>query len=143
MKKVSYLFLLCFVNFISIAYAQDINVSVNDKEVITKEECPFSINGICITEDVGGVDLSFVNDSEDEPNYAKFTNYNSKMVTVVYDISLDGRTTARGTIVLDSIGTQGSIKLIELKKIDKSGSFYTIIDIRRFKNEGLIVRFLK
>ena len=35
MKKVSYLFLLCFVNFISIAYAQDINVSVNDKEVIT------------------------------------------------------------------------------------------------------------
>lgn len=143
MKKVSYLFLLCFVNFISIANAQDINVSVNDKEVITKEECPFSINGICITEDVGGVDLSFVNDSADKPNYAKFTNYNSKMVTVVYDISLDGYTAARGTIVLDSIGTQGSIKLIELQKIDTSGGFKTIVDIRRFKNEGLIVRFLK
>ena len=141
MKKVSYLFLLCFVNFISIAYAQDINVSVNDKEVITKEECPFSINGICITEDVGGVDLSFVDDSE--ANYAKFTNYNSKMVTVVYDISIDGDTKTRGTIVLDSIGTQGSIKLIELQKYYTSGGYMHTIDIRRYGNKGLIVRFLK
>ena len=138
MKKVCYLFLLCFVNFISIAYAQDINVSVNDKEVITKEECPFSINGICITEDVGGVDLSFVNDSEDDQNYAKFTNYNSKRVTVTYEISLYDETTARGTIVLDSIGTQGSIKLIKLRTYNNG-----YIDIRKFKNEGLIVRFLR
>ena len=143
MKKVCYLLLLCFVNFISIAYAQDINVSVNDKEVITKEECPFSINGICITEDVGGVDLIFVKEDSnnyESNNYAKFTNYNSKRVTVTYEISLYDETTARGTIVLDSIGTQGSIKLIELERATSGGYYHKIKD---FKNEGLIVRFLR
>ena len=49
-----------------------------------QQECPFRINGICSTEDIGGVSFEKKNDREGYVSYDYLaTNYNSFPVTVL------------------------------------------------------------
>ncbi len=80
---------------------------------VQNPECPYRINGICVSEDIGGVDARIV--YHDDCTWVMFTNYNDFRVTVLYEIgesygfsgglyhTPDGTT---GTIVLDAEGAR-------------------------------------
>lgn len=82
-----------------------------------QQECPYRINGICVSEDIGGVDARII--YHDNCTWVLFTNYNNFRVTLLYEIgesygfsgglyhTADGTT---GSIVLDVEGTR-EIKL--------------------------------
>ena len=90
MKKI----LLLFVFFCSIILCDgqnrnninNINININNQDFDNppKKECPYSINGICITEDIGGVTSSIV--YEDDCTWVVFTNYNNFPVNVLYEV---------------------------------------------------------
>ena len=132
--------LLCFCY---IGYCQDVKVNINNQEQTGNADCPYRINGICSTEDIGGVDVQFyfnkVDDWCDQWNirgntYALFTNYNTFPVTVLFEITYgSGENDIRkGNIVL---GIEGS------KQIDLYSRTY---DYTRLCNvKGIIVRKLQ
>lgn len=103
MKGLTNFFLIAVLSALcTFGYCQDVKVNINNQEASVKKDCPFSINGICITEDVGGVDVEF------RDGKMILTNYNNFPVTVVWQItyhesscctSLDG-TTKKGNVVL-------------------------------------------
>ena len=82
-----------------------------------QQDCPYMINGICSTQDIGGVDVTII--YENNCTWALFKNYNDFRVTVLYEVgesygfsgglyhTSDGTT---GSIVLDVEGTK-KIKL--------------------------------
>lgn len=86
----------------SMANCQDVKVNINNSEATVGDDCPYRLNGICITEDVGGVDTEIV--YANDGIWAVFMNYNSFPVTVIYLIrnSRDERYEKTGTIVLGS-----------------------------------------
>lgn len=137
MKKL--LCIAAFAGMISIGYCQDVKVNINNQEATAKEDCPYRINGICSTEDIGGVDVQFLFGKEEKCtwgcNYAIFTNYNTFPVTVLYEIewrigsSVKSKT---GSIVL---GVDGS-KRIELEDYGDDLS-------PRSSVKGIIVRKLQ
>lgn len=107
MKKLLVLFALVGISFLG--YSQDVKVNINNQDASIKDDCPYRINGICSTEDIGGVDVIIDKYSSGRPT-ATFTNYNPFPVTVLYecdynrpgsDYSRDHKT---GTIV---IGVEG------------------------------------
>lgn len=68
-----------------LVHSQNVNVLINNQETSTSNEtCPYSINGICISEDVGGVDASII--YADDCTWVVFTNYNTFPVTILYEI---------------------------------------------------------
>ena len=88
MKKL--LCIAAFAGLFGFGYCQDVKVNINNQEATTKEDCPYRINGICSTEDIGGVDVQFSFKVTDEYGHgdtkAVFTNYNNFPVTVLYQI---------------------------------------------------------
>ena len=74
-----------------------------------KDDCPYRINGICATEDIGGVDADL---SEDD--YLILTNYNDFPVTALWEVKNNGQCygsyakTQAGTTVL---GVSGQKKI--------------------------------
>lgn len=119
MKKV-FLFFILVGLFLVHCNAQNIIQITNNGKSNSNEknqECPYRINGICISEDIGGVDARIV--YHDDCTWVVFKNYNNCRVTILYEIgesygfsgglyhTTDGTT---GTIVLDVEGTR-EIKL--------------------------------
>lgn len=88
MKKLFMLFAVFGCSILG--YSQDvrvnnINVNISDQNGNTNyQECPYRINGICITEDVGGVDANII--YADNCTWVVFTNYNTFPVTILYEI---------------------------------------------------------
>ena len=75
--------------------------SSNNSNEQSQEECPFRINGICSTEDIGGVDVSFVQDDHYDV-YISLKNYNNSNVTVLIQYYIDdyGKTCTENLVVL-------------------------------------------
>ena len=57
-----------------------VKVNINNQDGTATDNCPYRINGICATEDIGGVDV------ETDAGGLKFTNYNGFPVTVLWYI---------------------------------------------------------
>lgn len=74
--------------FVTCCYGQDVKVNINNNDVTTKDDCAFRINGICSSEDIGGVDLEFVTETLQYCSniYANLTNYNSFPVSVIFKV---------------------------------------------------------
>lgn len=83
MKKLFLLFPLISISIF--AYSQDVKVNINNQEAFMNEECAYRINGICSSEDIGGVNVDIL--FADEVTWAVFTNYNEYPVTILYEIS--------------------------------------------------------
>ncbi|MBQ6978123.1 MAG: hypothetical protein IJQ18_05780 [Paludibacteraceae bacterium] len=81
MKK---LLLFALVGMSIFTYSQDVRVNINNQDAVLKDDCAYRINGICSSEDIGGVnvDIQFA----DEVTWAVFTNYNEFPVTILYEI---------------------------------------------------------
>lgn len=77
--------LLCFSQNIIQVTGNNSNTSNNQDQ----EECPYRINGICSTEDIGGVEFEF---SFIHPyTYLTLTNYNNTTVSVLFELDYSGR----------------------------------------------------
>ena len=78
----------------SFGYSQDVKVNINNQDATTKDDCPYRINGICATEDIGGVNVDFVVGTDEtgkyERHYMVLTNYNSFPVNVLWQIEYTG-----------------------------------------------------
>ncbi|MBQ2189175.1 MAG: hypothetical protein II401_11550 [Bacteroidales bacterium] len=95
MKKVLLVAAMLFAGMFTFCNAQDVNVNINNQDYTNNNDCEFKINGICSSEDIGGVDVSFISknnrfkedyrgvDYEVCDIYVLFTNYNSFPVTVL------------------------------------------------------------
>ena len=137
MKKVSKLFVtalllsLCF-----FGYCQDVKVNINNQEQTGKDDCPYRINGICSTEDIGGVDVELITDELNRPAI-KLTNYNEFPVTVLW--SIESKHSGYGTSgCIDKVGT--TVVGVNGTKTINIG--YSSCYIREYSLNGLIVRKL-
>lgn len=72
--------LLCFSQNIIVTNGNNSNTSNNQDQ----EDCPYRINGICSTEDIGGVEFEFI--FENNYNYLRLTNYNNTTVSVLFEL---------------------------------------------------------
>ena len=78
--------LLCFSQNIIVANGNNSNTSNNQDQ----EECPYRINGICSTEDIGGVEFEFI--FENNYNYLRLINYNNTTVSVLFELDYKATT---------------------------------------------------
>lgn len=86
MKKTFCVIITLFLVFPCIAQ-NIIQVTNNDRNnSTTPKECEYRINGICSSEDIGGVDVDITYDEADHTTYAVFKNYNKCSVSVLYEI---------------------------------------------------------
>lgn len=76
----------------SLGYSQDVKVNINNQDANAKDDCPYRINGICATEDIGGVNVDFIHKAGDNDNcYCMvLTNYNNFPVNVLWQIEYTG-----------------------------------------------------
>ena len=146
MKKA--MLLIACVGMMSYGYCQDVKVNINNQEASTREECPYRINGICSTSDIGGVDVEFVAEGVENSGkyniYAVFTNYNSSAVSVLYEIGnsfsnersiyLEGTPTYNGTTGSIAIPVNGTKKV----KIHSNGCCPSLT--QSYQINGMIVR---
>lgn len=91
--------LLCFSQNIIQVTGNNSNTSNNQDQ----EECPYRINGICSTEDIGGVEFEFMS-KESSPyiDYYTLSNYNNFTVSVLVEYTVDGiRYTASNVLQAD------------------------------------------
>lgn len=102
MKKL--FFVLSLIGICSLGYAQDVNVNINNSGY---NDCPYRINGICASEDIGGVEINFT--AKNFCHYLDLDNYNSFTVTVLWQLEYynkayekDGRTTKTGSCVISA-----------------------------------------
>ena len=144
--------LFAFAGLLTYGHCQDVSVSVNNQDATTnpKQDCAYKINGICSTEDIGGVDVEIIDEDIDERGntnvYAVFTNYNSSAVTVVYEIGNDYASDLkymRGKPSADektgSISLQQNSSKRVLLHHDAYAHEYTLL----YSIRGLIVRRIK
>lgn len=140
MKK-KYIAILTMVLFAFSSQAQNIIQISSDKEnrenSNQKKECEYKINGICSTEDIGGVDVDFNFDQDKyyEQNLV-LTNYNNSTVTVLWELEYNGdasecneNDTKTGSTVIKASET----KEVSLHKCYKG----------RWSLKGMIVRKIK
>ena len=80
--------LFCFSQNIIVANGNNSNTSNNQDQ----EECPYRINGICSTEDIGGVEFEFIRSEKISPlvDYYTLSNYNNFTVSVLVEYTIDG-----------------------------------------------------
>lgn len=83
MKKVLLLTTMFFVGMFTYCYGQDVRVNINNQDYSSNNDCEYKINGICSSEDIGGVDVEFSDGVDGRGYYVVFTNYNSFPVTVL------------------------------------------------------------
>ena len=110
MKKIFLLFALVGMNVL--AYSQDVKVNVNNQDATVKDDCPYRINGICATEDIGGVEAEF-SPRHGYGHWLQLTNYNNFPVNVLWKIDYTGTSDCEGktgNIVL-GVGGQKEISL--------------------------------
>lgn len=97
MKKVFLVATMLFAGLFTYCFGQNVNVNINNQDYSSNKDCDFKINGICSSEDIGGVDIQGLDkydeagtDREGNPiyyinHYAVLTNYNDFPVTVLID----------------------------------------------------------
>ena len=85
-----FLMILVIIGFGLDGFGQNTVVIQNDgKTNPTEDKCPDRVNGICITEDIGGVTaepIKWNHDPTVNSAQVKFTNYNNSVVTVAYEV---------------------------------------------------------
>ena len=117
-------------------YGQDVKVNINNNDATTTDDCAYRINGICSSEDIGGVDVELHNGEGEGKIFMKLTNYNSFPVTVLWSLKYirnnDDRNgeTKTGTTVL---GVSGQ-KDVHISSYPYFTSYWSV--------EGMIVRKL-
>lgn len=115
MKKIFLLFALVGMNVL--AYSQDVKVNINNQDGTAKDDCPYRINGICATEDIGGVEVEFIQEETYQYHWDYFivlTNYNNFPVNVLWQIEFNYKDySANGTIKTGNvvIGIEGQKKI--------------------------------
>lgn len=128
--------LILLLGMITCVNAQNIiqisNNGTNNKNN-TEKDCDFKINGICSSEDIGGVSAEV----DGRGIIMELTNYNQFPVTVLYKVECtrgdrDGESRT-GSVVLGAAGSDKDEKKIDLR----DGT------ISLWKLEGIIVRKLK
>lgn len=143
MKKLFLLFALVGMNIL--AYSQDVKVNINNQDATAKDDCPYRINGICATEDIGGVDIEVSYNSSDNSNICKLTNYNSFPVSVLLALEYNdiksplNEEKKTSTIVLGVEGVK-EIKLPRAQYVSGEGTCY--YSASHWSVIGLIVRKL-
>ena len=94
MKKVFMVTMMLFVGMFTYCYGQDVRVNINNQDA-TNNDCGYKINGICASEDIGGVEIQGLVKYEKRTiyektkycsmQYALLTNYNDFTVTVLVE----------------------------------------------------------
>lgn len=118
--------------FITYCNAQDVKVNINNQDATVQDDCVYRINGICSSEDIGGVNVDV---DGGNGNCLRFKNYNGFTVTVLYECvyynpvtnSSYWKDTICGVIVLEAKGE---------KSVNLTG------DSRYWSVKGIIVRKL-
>ncbi|MBP5496135.1 MAG: hypothetical protein J6X98_03090 [Bacteroidales bacterium] len=93
MKKTTKFFItVLLLGIYSLGYSQDVKVNINNQDATAKDDCPYRINGICATEDIGGVNVDFIQEGDRWPYsfYIVLTNYNGFPVNVLWQIEYTG-----------------------------------------------------
>ena len=129
MKK--FLLLFAFIGISFLGYGQDVKVNINNQDVTTKDDCPYRINGVCVTEDIGGVDAKFIDTCLGCNTYKPaliLTNYNLFAVNVLWSVQ-HGNVIQNGVIVLGA-------------EAEKTINLPSGVSPRDFSINGLIVRKL-
>lgn len=85
MKKILMVAAMLFAGMLTYCYGQDVKVNINNQDYSTNNG-EFKINGISSSEDIGGVDVEFIDNHFDSFS-VKFTNYNPFPVTVLAIVS--------------------------------------------------------
>lgn len=116
----------------SFCNAQDVKVNINNQDATVTDDCAYRINGICSSEDIGGVDVEmFYNNGVK----MRLTNYNSFPVTVLWSLEYKRNTSDHngekktGNTVL---GVSGQKEIF----ISDANYYYS----SNWSLEGLIVR---
>ena len=81
--------LLCFSQNIIVANGN--NTTDNQNQI--QDDCPYRINGICSTEDIGGVEFEFIvseKSYDKKVDYYTLSNYNNFTVSVLVEYTVDG-----------------------------------------------------
>ena len=88
MKKLVLVLVAMFPLF---CFSQNITVTTDSNILSPQNECPYSINGICSTEDIGGVDIRFeyVWDGSRSYLYLVLENYNNFTVSVLVEYTYE------------------------------------------------------
>lgn len=125
--------LLCFSQNIIVANGNNSNTSNNQDQ----EECPYRINGICSTEDIGGVDIRFeyvkdgvITTSSNDYVHLVLENYNNFTVSVLVEYT----TQYSGPYIENYVLKAGETKMREAQVRDGYKSGYYL--------NGFIVRSL-
>lgn len=107
MKKIFLLFALVGMNVL--AYSQDVKVNINNQDATVKDDCPYRINGICATEDIGGVEAEFTGAGSGP--WLQLTNYNNFPVNVLWKIDYTGNSNCEGKTGNTVLGVEGQKKI--------------------------------
>ena len=139
MKKL--IFTITCVVFAMTCLGQNIiQVSGNQGNSQKQDDCPFRINGICSTEDIGGVMVEFKygesgNGYSSEGVYLHAENYNSFPVTVLLQISYEDRYNALDPQVVTCVLPPSGYKATRLRFADStSGCILDGIIVRKLSN---------
>ena len=116
---------ICLAGFGFSALAQNVVIQTNEAgKSNTVDDCAYRISGICTTEDIGGVEVA--RGSNDYSSFYRlvFENYNSFVVSVIFEVEVYSGDKYTGTIVLkanekketkDSYNVPKNFKLIARK----------------------------
>lgn len=80
---------MLFAGLFTYSYGQDVRVNINNQDYSSNGDCEFKIQGICSSEDIGGVEIQgkskwdYWEDAYRNRVYAVLTNYNPFTVTVL------------------------------------------------------------
>lgn len=104
--------LFALTSFMCVAQNIVIQNNVNTNGNAPQKECGYKINGICSSEDIGGVDAEVFFSGGFR---LRLTNYNQFPVTVVWEAEYNhGDRYKTGTCVLGAYGTDNSVKVVTL-----------------------------
>ena len=84
---------MLFAGLFTYCYGQDVRVNINNQDYSSNKDCEYRINGICSSEDIGGVEIQGKIKWDFESNvdayykclYAVLKNYNPFTVTVLFE----------------------------------------------------------
>lgn len=142
----NYFTLILLLSIITCAKTQNIIQITNNgtNTTSTQKECEFKINGVCSSEDIGGVSLErFYNEiipgQENAPwpnhyGYAELTNYNNFTVTVLIKIAFEFRDNYQEETYQVVIPSNETRK-VKIKKGNCPGCYSLLgMIVRRLKN---------
>lgn len=141
-------FIVFIITFISLnSYSQNIIQVTNNGDgnnTSNQSDCAFMINGICSSEDIGGVSLErfhreIIPGQENAPwpnyrGYAELKNYNNFTVTVLIKVAFEYKDNYQEEtyqVVIPS----NEVRDVQIKKGNGTG-YYTLLGmiVRRLKN---------